>query len=282
MLILERPWTRQPQGAARAKSTDIGAGLMYLFSPGWGAVDAASGLVLTPYGSVSRDVNRFGYGANVTAANSAYERVANDFAASEVTIAAWTVVRGTGTDAGAIAVLSSSGDSGAAPYTAAALKINTAATGMLLGHSIGGTYAFTVTSGGVASTVGQVEFLIGRAKSGAQNLLYYINGALFSSASGTVSGALSYSAGRRIVVGEDYRLASRNCNRHIYCVAVWGRYLPDSDIQKLVRDPWQLFAPQQIIIPTPAAAAAVPTLSASTYVPGSMTSTGWRPQITAS
>ena len=53
------------------------------------------------------------------------------------------------------------------------------------------------------------------------------------------------------------------------------------DLTRSPASPWQLFAPRRIPIPTPAAAA-VPTLSASTYVPGSMTSTGWRPQITAS
>ena len=62
----------------------------------------------------------------------------------------------------------------------------------------------------------------------------------------------------------------------------WDRVLTDAEHAALFVNPWQLFAPQQIIIPTPAAAAVVPTLSASTYVPGSMTSTGWRPQITAS
>lgn len=43
-----------------------------------------------------------------------------------------------------------------------------------------------------------------------------------------------------------------------------------------------LFNARRIHIPTAAAAAGVPTLSASTYVAGSLSSTGWRPQITAS
>jgi hypothetical protein len=46
--------------------------------------------------------------------------------------------------------------------------------------------------------------------------------------------------------------------------------------------PWAGLQPRRLYIPTASAAATVPTLSASTYVPGSLTSTGWRPQITAS
>ena len=43
----------------------------------------------------------------------------------------------------------------------------------------------------------------------------------------------------------------------------------------------QTYAPRQIYVPS-AAGIALPTLSLSTFVPGSMTSTGWRPQVTAS
>lgn len=68
-------------------------------------------------------------------------------------------------------------------------------------------------------------------------------------------------------------------------VPLIGVLMPDAWCIDATRSPTAavnaIFAPQQIIIPTPAAAT-VPTLSASTYVPGSMTSTGWRPQITAS
>ena len=46
-------------------------------------------------------------------------------------------------------------------------------------------------------------------------------------------------------------------------------------------NPWQLSAPRRLYIPTSTAAATVPTLSAPTYVPGSLSSTGWRPRVTA-
>jgi hypothetical protein len=48
------------------------------------------------------------------------------------------------------------------------------------------------------------------------------------------------------------------------------------------RNPWEeLFAPRSIYIPYAAAAGGLPTLSAATYVPGSLTSTGFRPRVTA-
>jgi hypothetical protein len=47
-------------------------------------------------------------------------------------------------------------------------------------------------------------------------------------------------------------------------------------------NPWQLFAPRQIWVPSAAAAPALPTLSAPRAKAGSVTSTGWISQVTAS
>jgi len=76
--------------------------------------------------------------------------------------------------------------------------------------------------------------------------------------------------------------AGQLLNGKIYLVAFWNRLLSAAEHAALALNPWQLFAPRRIYIPTAAAAAGVPTLSASTYVSGSLTSTGWRPQVTAS
>ena len=61
----------------------------------------------------------------------------------------------------------------------------------------------------------------------------------------------------------------------------WGRALTDAEIRQVSADPWQLFAPRQIWIPTTAAASFNPTLSLPTYVPGSLTSSAFRPRVTA-
>ena len=46
-------------------------------------------------------------------------------------------------------------------------------------------------------------------------------------------------------------------------------------------NPWQLFEPQRIFIPEAAGGGAFPTLSLPTYMPGSLTSVGFRPRVTA-
>jgi hypothetical protein len=61
----------------------------------------------------------------------------------------------------------------------------------------------------------------------------------------------------------------------------WGRALTDAEIRQVSADPWQLFAPLQIWIPATAAASFNPTLSLPTYVPGSLTSSAFRPRVTA-
>ena len=53
------------------------------------------------------------------------------------------------------------------------------------------------------------------------------------------------------------------------------------EIARLNSNPWQLFAPRQIWIPATAAASFNPTLSLPTYVPGSLTSSAFRPRVTA-
>lgn len=63
-------------------------------------------------------------------------------------------------------------------------------------------------------------------------------------------------------------------------IAAWNRPLRPAEIQALTENPWQLFEPRRIWVPQ-SAAAGLPALSASTYKPGTLTSTGWTPRITA-
>jgi hypothetical protein len=68
-----------------------------------------------------------------------------------------------------------------------------------------------------------------------------------------------------------------------YVYAIWDRYLSAEEHLSLARNPWQLFAPRRIPAPfSPSAASGLPTLSQATYVPGSITTTGFRPRVTAS
>lgn len=66
----------------------------------------------------------------------------------------------------------------------------------------------------------------------------------------------------------------------IAMLAVWARILSDRECAELSRNPWQIFEPRRIFFS--ASAPTFPTLSAATYMPGSLTSTGFRPRVTAS
>jgi hypothetical protein len=61
---------------------------------------------------------------------------------------------------------------------------------------------------------------------------------------------------------------------------IWDRALSVSEYQALYDNPWQLFAPRRIIIPSAAAAAGIYTLSNATYAPGSLTATAVTPRVT--
>jgi hypothetical protein len=61
----------------------------------------------------------------------------------------------------------------------------------------------------------------------------------------------------------------------------FNRELSDSEQASLAANPWQLFAARVQRIWSPAAAA-IPTLSAATFLPGSITASGFRPRVTAS
>ena len=76
--------------------------------------------------------------------------------------------------------------------------------------------------------------------------------------------------------------ATRNPNISTSFLGVFTGAPNDGVAAQILFNTSSFFAPQQIIIPTAAAAASsLPTLSASTYVPGSITATGWRPRVTA-
>jgi hypothetical protein len=60
--------------------------------------------------------------------------------------------------------------------------------------------------------------------------------------------------------------------------------LKDEELQLLAYDPMAIFVQRRrsMVFYTPAAGASLPTLSASTYKPGTLTADGWQPRVTAS
>jgi len=123
-------------------------------------------------------------------------------------------------------------------------------------------------------TYGQDRLLFTGGQAGKR---VYKNGSLVGSNAGTGSVTLT---GR--VAGISSDAENNNDYANVFIVAAWNRQLSDSEARAWTRNPWQVFAPRQIVIPTITAAPSLPTLSAATYVPGSITATGFRPRVTAS
>ena len=66
-------------------------------------------------------------------------------------------------------------------------------------------------------------------------------------------------------------------------IALLDRTSSPEELRAYSDDPWgTLFAPRRIRIPVASAGGSLPTLSAATYMPGSLTSSGFRPRVTAS
>jgi hypothetical protein len=152
---------------------------------------------------------------------------------------------------------------------------NLGAQKVVLQHYDGTTNAVqTVTQ----STVG-AWFNITAVFVGLSERHLYINGDLVASNTTTV---VAPSGIDRINVGFAPWSSTEVLDGVVDQPAIWNRALSASEVATYVENPWQLFAPRSIYIPAAAAAGGVPTLSASTYVTGSLTSTGWRPQVTAS
>lgn len=254
MLKIERPWTRQPQGVARINwGNPIANGVVFATSFGAGPFDLFSNRLATPYGGIGQGVGRNGRGAAVNSANKAYEWSADPFAKNAGTIAVLSTVLASGTADGCIFAVTSSADSGVAPYIALAVKTN-GSGGVIAQHSFGGVSG-TITPS-YTNTVGASELIALRAApvgEGSQTVSIYSNGVLAGAAGANISGSLTYSAGRRFVVGEDYRLASRNSNRNIELAVAWDRRISDHELDAFVRNPWQLFAPRRIWVPVTAA-----------------------------
>jgi hypothetical protein len=113
-----------------------------------------------------------------------------------------------------------------------------------------------------------------RANGGA--LDYYIDGVLNSN-----NGAYSLQTGSGDLYVGQYASDSASFIGNILICGYATRAWDYQDIAEFERDPYSVIAHRRIYVPTSVAAGGAPTLSAATYVPGSLTSTGFRPRVTA-
>lgn len=87
-------------------------------------------------------------------------------------------------------------------------------------------------------------------------------------------------------IGQSFKDGTQNisCLGGLLFLAWAPVVVPDSALALLTAgNPWKIFVPRFRYVATPAAAAGgLPTLSASTYKPGTLTSSGWTARVTAS
>lgn len=73
---------------------------------------------------------------------------------------------------------------------------------------------------------------------------------------------------------------SQNVIGKKYLLQVWNRVLTADEVLQNYYAPWAVFRPRRIWVPVSAGGATTYTLSAPTYVPGSITSTGLTARVT--
>lgn len=285
MLILESPWTRQPQVAVGADAGNpLTRGLVVLATPiqclflgsyrQTTLVDA--GVYVESFGK-SGGGKSFGVtGINGYAALGTGSELASSLNTSSITVL--TVVKKLATGRGDLVTRWNTGGSGATGEQFNLLAGLSGSASKPEFFISNGTSASS--SGASAITVPNDTSAVVVGSHSTSNCRVYVGGVL--GASGIAGNyVMSSTATQSLLIGNNVAFSGAHAGFQAL-TAIWNRQLTDAEVWRVSQNPWQLFSPQQIIIPTPPAAATVPTLSASTYVPGSLTSTGWRPQITAS
>jgi len=123
------------------------------------------------------------------------------------------------------------------------------------------------------SNLGEVKRIVFAAGSGGSRLVE--NGALKASQGSSVSRT---DAADIVYIGRN----TANCDTltDIFLTAVWNRELTLSECLSLSTNPWQLFAPRRLVIPTSSAGTILPTLTSPSMF--QLTSTTGYPRVTAS
>jgi hypothetical protein len=270
VLILKRPWTEQPQDAVNIDwDNPITKGLTFLY---FGDQDLTTQKLATNGSGVSRR----GTTRTFTGSNGA---VLGGFPASITASDAWSqlaVVRpSTLTTRNA-----PSSTDGANATIGMAMGYTTSSAAFI--YPKGDTAAFTAEtasgfweSGKWIVAGASYIFLVG-----ASRAKVYKNGALFGTPAITNEAVVNASGNLRVGAADGTNF--KGWVGDVGLVAFWSRELAETEQRSLGDNPWQLFEPRRIPIPYAAAAGNWPNiLSVPTYVPGSLTSTGFRPRVTA-
>jgi hypothetical protein len=264
VLILQRPWTEQPQEVAQLDDANpLTAGIIDAILPASGrSVKGITGALDTA--SATNTVYTPGFGRKFTTGNNR-DTYSIPAAQTAGPVSMLALYRLTGTPAGSVRVVG-----------------NTSTTAQGFGLAPNGTSFRAIFSNGSATflTGGSVSVALkcDVLTNDGTNGNYYENGRLVA---GPTAAAITASS-KPLTLGDENSATGNAAACEIYLVVVWNRVLQAREVLELYANPWQLFAPRRIYVPYAAAAGNWPNiLSAPTYVPGSLTSSGFRPRVTA-
>jgi hypothetical protein len=239
--------TTQPSNVKRISSELLNNGLISAVAMIGGIpYDLINQKFLLGFGGANIKVGPNGYAAFIDSASSAFEDTSTPIRPSTELSIYWVGASvGTPTTDGAIAGISYSNDSGQFPYIAAFLKYGIT-TDLIFNYNVGGVAKSIAVSSSIDSTK---TSLCGTFKSGSQVL--YKNGVQI--AAGSDEGGINYGSNPRLIIGEDYRLASRNSNTRTDLLLVFNRALTPAYIKRLDEIAlWQVFDDKKQFIYLPA------------------------------
>lgn len=274
-----RPWARQPSSAVQIDWAHwISEGAKFASIGSAQGRDLVAGKAATKYGSTAHKPTRIGVGVDVSAGNAAYEWPASSAWGGALSIFCCVQYVGTPSNDGGIFVVTHSSNSINMPYVASSIKVGNTTDKINGAFNYGGTYgAISITAG--TPSVGDVDLVMMTVKSGSQVLYLSRNGGAIQTASAANSGSIAWGSGPRVVVGEDYRFASRNSMVSVANAIVWNRFVESTRVPEVFRSHWRIYAPSRIYWPK-AAAGGLPTLTALSI--SSITTSGATLTITAS
>ena len=289
MLILKRPWTQQPQRQVHLRdrwSADVAAVIS-----GANSAFTTDGQQITTVGAVTKTVKQPGLMSSHTAGASPTvlrARIPNSTIGTDGRGAAFLVQFTSISTVTSLYIAGFGSDSGSGGNTLFAIQQG--ATPSQLRVVVGNSTTNTARelAGGPVINDGNVHTALVSLDnfntSGSCTYQIFMDGKfLVEQTDAVVLGAsniYSWCCAGSVVRVADLAIGA-TCQ--ISLAVPFRRRVTRNEGERLTQNPWlELFAPQQIKIPTAAAAASsLPTLSASTYVPGSITATGVTGRVTA-
>lgn len=259
----QRTPPRTPQQADR--HNPLTAGLRLLYSP-------VSPGVTTPVNGPTFSSGKPGLGRKFTAASAQYVNAGNRIPftlGNEITLLCWYRLDSQPASNNGFSLVAKDADTGGRAYT---LDVYNAASSGLAGVRLyvngGGSVGTNEAVEGRTPLAGDERLAIVTRSVASSNTSVYIDGVLASTTTATTATPSATAdlriGARQYLSFEDY------LNGAIYLAAVWDRVLSASEVAKLAKNPWQLYAKhdQDIYAKAPAGVGSVAASAGTASVSG--------------